>query len=297
MLAHASAGAAGAAGGSSGTASPRARAGADGPAPGSPGWLAAAAASSPPLLPLELSIKPFPWPTLTLDLGATAAALFFNMLLVFAFLQPTRTGEGPTPGWPMWPCWAARRQPLLARCHRRCPTCCRTHQRSRDPPPPPTPPFPGLQLWRPLSKRKSCSCGRACASWGCGWAGAGLWPGRTAAACACPLQWGGCLACLCVDLALSAGSLAAVPWHAAALLRWPPPPHRATLTTILACAFTCMRPRFNPSPANPRPQDGAYWGSWFLSHWAGMAASGTLCALVGLYPFAHSRHVARRRRR
>lgn len=53
-------------------------------------WLAGAAAASPPLLPLALSLKPFPWPALTLDLGATAAALFFNMLLVFAFLQPTR---------------------------------------------------------------------------------------------------------------------------------------------------------------------------------------------------------------
>ncbi len=100
MLAHAAASAAGAAGGAtaagdgSGPSGARASAGAGGPAPGSPGWLAAAAASSPPLLPLELSVKPFPWPALTLDLGATAAALFFNMLLVFAFLQPTRAGEG-----------------------------------------------------------------------------------------------------------------------------------------------------------------------------------------------------------
>ncbi len=57
-----------------------------------PAWLTAAAATSPPLLPLALSVKAFPWPALTLDLGATAAALFFNMLLVFAFLQPTRAG-------------------------------------------------------------------------------------------------------------------------------------------------------------------------------------------------------------
>ena len=36
-------------------------------------------------------------------------------------------------------------------------------------------------------------------------------------------------------------------------------------------------------------QDGAYWASWFLTHWAGMAVSGLLCAAIGLYPFAHSR--------
>ena len=48
-----------------------------------------------------------------------------------------------------------------------------------------------------------------------------------------------------------------------------------------------------PVPARTTPvQDGAYWGSWFLTHWAGMAASGALCALVGLYPFAHSRRAA-----
>jgi hypothetical protein len=60
---------------------------------GQPADLATAAAATPPLLPLSLSLKPFPWPAVALDLGATAAALFFNMLLVFAFLQPTRSGE------------------------------------------------------------------------------------------------------------------------------------------------------------------------------------------------------------
>jgi hypothetical protein len=45
------------------------------------------AAPAPRLLP---SFKPFPWPAFTLDLGATAAALFFNLLLVYAFLGPTR---------------------------------------------------------------------------------------------------------------------------------------------------------------------------------------------------------------
>ncbi|GAB4821282.1 hypothetical protein N2152v2_008328 [Parachlorella kessleri] len=65
-----------------------------------PHLLAQAAASTapgnassplPPLLPLSPSMKPFPWPAVTLDLGATAAALFFNLLLVSAFLAPTRT--------------------------------------------------------------------------------------------------------------------------------------------------------------------------------------------------------------
>lgn len=40
---------------------------------------------------LAPSVKAFPWPAHTLDLGATAAALFFNLLLVYAFLSPTRS--------------------------------------------------------------------------------------------------------------------------------------------------------------------------------------------------------------
>ncbi len=40
---------------------------------------------------LEVSIKPFPWPAVTIDLGAAAAALAFNLLLVFAFIVPTRS--------------------------------------------------------------------------------------------------------------------------------------------------------------------------------------------------------------
>lgn len=43
---------------------------------------------------LRPSVKPFPWPASTLDLGATAAALFFNLLLVYAFLAPTRAAVG-----------------------------------------------------------------------------------------------------------------------------------------------------------------------------------------------------------
>lgn len=38
-------------------------------------------------------------------------------------------------------------------------------------------------------------------------------------------------------------------------------------------------------------QDAAYWCSWAISHWSSMAVSGVLCALVGLYPFQHSRWV------
>lgn len=44
-----------------------------------------------PLLKVHLNFKPFPWPSFTLDLGATAAALFFNLLLVYSFLNPTRS--------------------------------------------------------------------------------------------------------------------------------------------------------------------------------------------------------------
>lgn len=35
-------------------------------------------------------------------------------------------------------------------------------------------------------------------------------------------------------------------------------------------------------------QEAAYWCSWSLTHWITLAASGLLCALVGLYPFRHS---------
>ena len=41
--------------------------------------------------PVQLSFKPFPWPPFTLDLAATAAASAFNLLIVFAFLNPTRS--------------------------------------------------------------------------------------------------------------------------------------------------------------------------------------------------------------
>ena len=35
-------------------------------------------------------------------------------------------------------------------------------------------------------------------------------------------------------------------------------------------------------------QDTAYWASWALSHFASLAASGVLCALISLYPFDKS---------
>ena len=41
--------------------------------------------------PIELQVKPFPWPPFTLDLAATAAASAFNLLIVFAFLNPVRS--------------------------------------------------------------------------------------------------------------------------------------------------------------------------------------------------------------
>ena len=39
---------------------------------------------------VDVQIKPFPWPAGTLDIGAAAAAAAFNLLIVFAFLSPTR---------------------------------------------------------------------------------------------------------------------------------------------------------------------------------------------------------------
>ena len=39
----------------------------------------------------NVGVKPFPWPAFMLDYGAAAASLAFNLLLVFAFLVPTRS--------------------------------------------------------------------------------------------------------------------------------------------------------------------------------------------------------------
>ena len=149
-----------------------------------PGWATDAAAASPPLLPLSLSVKGFPWPALTLDLGATAAALFFNMLLVFAFLQPTRAGErraGASAACTACPaawCVTCRRGAPLGGAAAGCFTeagaedNCTSSQ--------PTSPCPALlQPWPPLCRRRSCCCGRACAYWACRWGGG---------CCGCPLH-------------------------------------------------------------------------------------------------------------
>jgi hypothetical protein len=43
---------------------------------------------------LNVRIKPFPWPAKVEDLGAASAAAFFNLLLVYAFMAPTRSVVG-----------------------------------------------------------------------------------------------------------------------------------------------------------------------------------------------------------
>jgi len=45
--------------------------------------------TSPDPAVIRISVRPFPWPSTTEDLGAAAAAAFLNLLLVFAFLSPT----------------------------------------------------------------------------------------------------------------------------------------------------------------------------------------------------------------
>ena len=40
--------------------------------------------------PLQLAFKPFPWPSYQIDPAAGLAAVLFNLLIVFAFLSPTR---------------------------------------------------------------------------------------------------------------------------------------------------------------------------------------------------------------
>lgn len=51
------------------------------------GWL-----SGDGTLPMDISVrvKPFPWPASQIDPGAMVAAAAFNLLLVYAFLAPTR---------------------------------------------------------------------------------------------------------------------------------------------------------------------------------------------------------------
>lgn len=63
------------------------------PAPAA-GGAATAAGGEPaaPAAPVEVTVrvKPFPWPPRWEDLGAASAAAFLNLLLVYAFLAPTR---------------------------------------------------------------------------------------------------------------------------------------------------------------------------------------------------------------
>ena len=41
--------------------------------------------------PVSISFKPFPWPAVTVDIGAAASSIAFNLLLVYSFLAPTRS--------------------------------------------------------------------------------------------------------------------------------------------------------------------------------------------------------------
>ena len=41
--------------------------------------------------PIQLDVKPFPWPSYTIDPAAGLAAAIFNLLIVFAFLAPARS--------------------------------------------------------------------------------------------------------------------------------------------------------------------------------------------------------------
>lgn len=41
--------------------------------------------------PVNVSFEPFPWPAVTVDIGAAASSIAFNLLLVYSFLAPTRS--------------------------------------------------------------------------------------------------------------------------------------------------------------------------------------------------------------
>ena len=41
--------------------------------------------------PVSVSFEPFPWPAVTIDIGAAASSVAFNLLLVYSFLAPTRS--------------------------------------------------------------------------------------------------------------------------------------------------------------------------------------------------------------
>jgi ATP-binding cassette subfamily A (ABC1) protein 1/ATP-binding cassette subfamily A (ABC1) protein 3 len=44
-------------------------------------------------------------------------------------------------------------------------------------------------------------------------------------------------------------------------------------------------------PPIPSLQEPAYWASWSLTHFASLATSSLLCALIGLHVFCHSSFV------
>ena len=54
-------------------------------------FISTAAGNSSSPNPVSARFKPFPWPAVTIDLGAAASSIAFNLLLVYSFLAPTRS--------------------------------------------------------------------------------------------------------------------------------------------------------------------------------------------------------------
>ena len=53
--------------------------------------MAVATAQTDSPSPVRVSFEPFPWPAVTVDIGAAASSIAFNLLLVYSFLAPTRS--------------------------------------------------------------------------------------------------------------------------------------------------------------------------------------------------------------
>lgn len=53
--------------------------------------MAVATAQTDSPSPISVSFEPFPWPAVTVDIGAAASSIAFNLLLVYSFLAPTRS--------------------------------------------------------------------------------------------------------------------------------------------------------------------------------------------------------------
>ena len=53
--------------------------------------MAVATAQTDSPSPVSVSFEPFPWPAVTIDIGAAASSIAFNLLLVYSFLAPTRS--------------------------------------------------------------------------------------------------------------------------------------------------------------------------------------------------------------